>query len=161
MATWECPACGRTFGKVGRPHMCNPGVTVEEYVAGGHPLTGPVHERVLAHLETLDGELIVDPVGAGIMYKHDSMIAMLRSKTKWVALGLVLRRRLDSPRVSLKVTENGGKFWHVFNIHDADAIDDEMCDWLTEAFLREPVGEVASASWDPMVPDDIDLGPLA
>ncbi|MGI9645269.1 MAG: DUF5655 domain-containing protein [Ilumatobacteraceae bacterium] len=157
---WECPDCGRTFGRQGRGHMCAPGLTVGEYLEDAHPLAGPVHERVHEHLSTLDGELIVDPVGAGILYKHDSTFAMLTSKKKWVALGVMLRRRLDSPRVSLKVSEQSGRFWHTFNLHDPDEIDDEMCEWLTESFHRDRHERPARASWDPMVPDDVDLGPL-
>ncbi len=164
MATWECPDCGRTFGTAGRSHMCNPGLSVEEYLADAHPVTAPIHERVLAHVSGLDGELIVDPVRAGIMYKHDSMFAMLTSKRKWAALTVQLPRRLTSDRVSLKINDYGGVFSHTFNLHDPDEIDDEMRTWLTEAFFRKhggPPGDTAAnASWDPMVPDDIDLGPL-
>lgn len=146
--------------------MCNPGLSIEEYLADAHPLAGPVHERVLDHLSTLDGDLIVDPVSAGIMYKHDSMFAMLTSKTKWVALNLSLPRRLDSGRVSRKIIDHGPFHYHTFNIDDADEIDDEMRGWLTEAFYRKHGGRPdddeseSSASWDPMVPDDVDLGPL-
>lgn len=139
--------------------MCNPGLTVEEYLRDAHPATGPIHERILAHVRTLDGDLIVDPVDAGIMYKHDSMFAMLTSKTKWAALTLQLPHRLESERVSRKVAEYGAVFSHVFNLRSAAEIDDEMCAWLSDAFFRKQGGRgsVASASWDPMVPDDIDL----
>ena len=165
MATWECPECGRTFGQVGRSHMCQPGPSIDDYLAEAHPVTGPIRERVLAHLRTLEGDLIVDPVGAGIMYKHDAMFAMLTSRTKWAALTLQLGRRLESDRVSLKIADYGSVFSHTFNLHDPDAIDDEMCEWLTEAFYRKhgpPLGDEseARASWDPMVPDDVDLGPF-
>lgn len=166
MATWDCPACGRTFGQVGRSHMCRPGLTVDEYLAGAHPITGPVHDRILEHLSTLDGELVVDPVEAGIMYKHDSMIAMLTSKTRWAALTLQLPRRLESGRVSRKIVEHGSIFSHTFNVDDPDAIDDDMRDWLTEAFYRthggapDDDGEARASRGDPMVPDDVDLGPL-
>lgn len=147
--------------------MCNPGLTVAAYLAEAHPVTGPIHDRIVDHLESLDGELIVDPVAAGIMYKHDSMVAMLTSKTKWAALTLQLPRRVDSSRVSRKVVEYGAIFSHTFNLHDAAEIDDELRGWLTEAFYRKFGGPPdcadvsARASWDPMVPDDVDLGPLS
>ncbi len=149
--------------------MCNPGLTVEDYLADAHPVTAPIHERIHDHVSTLDGDLIVDPVGAGIMYKHDSMFAMLTSKTKWAALTVQLPRRLESGRVSRKIVEYGPIFSHTFNLHDPDEIDDEMRGWLTEAFYRKHGGApddgdddapTSRASWDPMVPDDVDLGPL-
>ncbi len=57
---------------------------------------------------------------------------------------------------------SGPIFSHTFNLHDPDEIDDEMRGWLTEAFYRKHGGppddtSPARASWDPMVPDDIDL----
>ena len=103
---------------------------------------------------------MVVPVGG----TPDSMFAMLTSRRKWAALTLQLPRRLESPRVSLKINDDGGVFSHTFNLHDPAEIDDEMCGWLTEAFFRKhggPPGDAeANASWDPMVPDDVDLGPL-
>jgi hypothetical protein len=146
--------------------MCSPGMTVDDYLADALAIAGPIHERIVEHLSSLDGDLIVDPVGAGIMYKHDSMFAMLTSKTRWVALMMQLPRRLESGRVSLKIADWGTAFGHTFNLHDPDEIDDEMCSWLTEAFYRKHGGppdddggapSAARASWDPMVPDDIDL----
>lgn len=164
MATWTCPNCDRTFGQKGRGHICKPGITVDEYLSEALPITGPIHERILDHVTTLDGDLIVDPLDAGIMYKHDAMFAMITSKTKWVALTVQLPRKLESGRVSRKVVDYGNLFSHVFNLTDPDQIDDEMCDWLTEAFFRRTPGmgpgDEASPSSDPMVPDDVDLGPL-
>ena len=72
------------------------------------------------------------------------MFAMLRSKTKWVALGLQLRRKLDSPRVSLKVSEQTGRFFfdreprstHYLPYTRESEQDRRrlwaLCEWLTE-----------------------------
>lgn len=138
-------------------------MTIEQYLADALPATRGLHEAVLAHVSALDGDLIVDPLDAGIMYKHDAMFAMLTSKTKWVALTVQMPRRIESERVSRKVIEYGPLYSHVFNLTDASEVDDEMCGWLTEAFYRRHghPDEMARPSADPMVPDDVDLGPLA
>lgn len=159
MAPWTCPQCARTFGREGRSHLCKPGMSVEDYVSTAHPSTRPLHKRIAGHLSELDGDLIVDPLDAGIMYKRDAMVAMLTSKTKWTALTVQMPRRIESSRVSRKIIEYGSLFSHVFNLSDADQIDDEMRGWLTEAWYRTDTPRATVG--DPMVPDDVDLGPLA
>ena len=62
-----------------------------------------------------------------------------------------MRRKITSKRFSRKVIEYQGKFHHVINLTDADQVDEQLLEWLTEAFYR---GDPPSL--DPMVPDDID-----
>lgn len=134
--------------------MCRPGLTLEEYFAGARPEAKPIFDVINQHLETLDGDLIVDPLSKKILFKNGPTICILDSMTKWVALGFTLRRKLSSPRLSRKVTDYQGKYYHVVNLTDAEQVDDELLEWLTEAFYQEdePSGDGA----DPMVPDDID-----
>lgn len=148
---WTCPDCKRSFGAKGRGHMCQPGITLEHYFASARPEAKPIFEAVNAHLVTLDGDLIVDPLSKMIRFKNGPTIGILESKTKWVALGFTLRRKITSKRFSRKVTEYQGKFHHVINLTDADQVDEQLLEWLTEAFYR---GDPPSL--DPMVPDDID-----
>ena len=176
MAAWTCPDCKREFGAVGRGHICTPGSTVDEFLHASPAFVGPVFERVHEHLVSIDadadGDLIVDPLPKKVLLKNGPTFAILEVKTKWVAVGFSLRRRLDSGRLSRKVADYGSKFFHVVNVTEADEVDDELCDWLTEAYhhgdpdaadaFRDRLASgdddaVASASDDPMLPDDIDF----
>ena len=151
---WTCPNCDRRFGAPGQSHMCAPGLTLTEYFAGARPEAEPIFHAINDHLETLDGDLIVDPVNARkILFKNGPTFAILDSMTKWVALGVTLTRKLDTPRQSRKVTETGSKYHHVFNLTGAEMVDDEMLGWLTEAFHQ---GKPPSAEDDALIPDDID-----
>ncbi len=120
------------------------------------PWEQPIFEVVNAHFASLpeNDDLIVDPLDVGIMFKHGPMVCMLRSMTKWTALGFSLRRPLKSSKLSRKVAEYQGKYFHVINVNDPGQIDDEVREWLAEAFYA-PVGGAPTDS-DPMVPDDID-----
>jgi hypothetical protein len=133
--------------------MCQPGLTLAEHFAGARPDAEPIFRVVNAHLETLDGDLIVDPLEKKILFKNGPTIAILDSMTKWVALGFTLRRKVTSKRFSRKVSEMSGRFHHVMNLTDPEQIDEEVLAWLTEAFYK---GEVPDADGDSMVPDDID-----
>ncbi len=59
-----------------------------------------------------------------------------------------------SARFSRKVQEHPGGYFHVLNVVDPDEIDDEVREWLTEAFLGEQPDEVLG---NDMVPDDVDI----
>ena len=100
---WTCPNCDRRFGAPGQSHMCAPGLTLTEYFAGARPEAEPIFHAINDHLETLDGDLIVDPVNARkILFKNGPTFAILDSMTKWVALGVTLTRKLDTQRQSPK-----------------------------------------------------------
>ena len=136
MAPWTCPECGRVFGREGQGHDCAPALTVEEYFATGPPFERPVFEAVRAHLEGL-GPLHVEPVSVGIFFKRRRVVVQLRPMTRWVAVGFILGRRLESPRLARKVTGSGTRWWHVVNVREPEEVDDELRGWLTEAYLAD------------------------
>ncbi len=166
MERWTCPKCSREFGKTNQGHMCNPGLTVAEYFATANDWERPIFDKVAEHLQGL-GDVIVDPLAIGILFKNGPMLCELRAKKKWTALGFFLRRRLTSNKLSRKVADYQGKFFHVINVDDPADIDDEILAWLTEAYhiaggnleAAARAADPASSAADddqPMVPDDID-----
>lgn len=162
MTVWTCTDCGRDFGSVGQRHDCRPGLTIDEYAAGALPCFRPIHDLVAGRLATLDGDLIVDPIDKMVLFKHGGTFATLQSMTRWVALGFSLRRKLTSPRLARKVQEYGAKFHHVVNLTDPAEVDDELLDWVEEAFFaavgrapRRP-GDGDDEDGGGMVPDDVD-----
>lgn len=161
---WTCPNCNRVFGKVNQSHLrCEPGMTLGQYLADARPFEQPVFEAVEHRIGHLDG-LIIDPIDVGILLKNGPMFAELRPKTRWTALGFSLGRKLDHGRLSRKVVDYGKKFFHVINVEDPEQIDDEIADWLIEAYhvaggTLSAYQRSQSSSDDAegmMVPDDID-----
>lgn len=161
MDRWTCPKCKRVFGRKNQSHLtCEPAVTLNEYFAAAKPFERPIFDAVHDRIGNFDG-LIVDPLDIGILLKNGPMFAELRPKTKWVALGFSLGRKLESGRLSRKVVSYGKKYFHVINIDDPELIDDEIEEWLTEAFhfaggtlMQFKHSDVANNGG--MVPDDID-----
>jgi hypothetical protein len=135
--------------------MCQPGLTLDEFFADAHPDAKPIFDAIAPRLKSLDGDLIIDPVrNRKILFKNGPTFLILESKTRWVALGFTLRRKLDSPRLSRKVAEyQGNRYHHVVNLAGAADVDEQLLDWLTEAFYRD---ELPSPGCDSMIPDDID-----
>lgn len=167
MERWTCPNCNRVFAKQNQSHLtCEPAVTIEEYFARARPFERPIYDAVIARIGDLEG-LIIDPLNIGILLKNGAMFAELRPKTKWTALGFSLGRRLESGRLSRKVSSFGKKHFHVINMTDPNEIDDEIVEWLLEAYhlaggtLRsyrrdDEVLRPRGNSGDGMVPDDVD-----
>ncbi|MEM1332817.1 MAG: DUF5655 domain-containing protein [Actinomycetota bacterium] len=160
MATWTCPECDRRFSARGRGHICKPGTTIDELAERSIPTFRPIVERVREHLESLpplDDELIVDPLDSLVQFKHRKVFAMVRPMTKWSAVAFHLDRRVESDRLSRKVVDQGGVFHHVVNVHTVEELDEQLLEWLTEAYDPSLVDRQARPSADdPMVPDDVD-----
>jgi hypothetical protein len=108
-------------------------MTAADYFATAHERERPIFEAVHNHLETL-GPLYVEYLAVGIFFKNPKRVAALRTMTKWVALGFSLPTKLSSSKLSRKVVEHGSLYHHVINVADATQIDEEVLDWLTQAY---------------------------
>ncbi len=139
--------------------MCQRGLSVDEYFADAKPWERPIFDHVREHIDSL-GDVIVDPIEIGVLFKNGPMLCELRAKTKWTALGFSLGRRLTSDRLSRKVIDHGGKWFHVINVTEPDQIDDEILEWITEAYHfaggTQPSSRADDTPSEGMVPDDID-----
>jgi len=134
---WTCPRCQRRFRRAGQGHECAPAMTLDEYFSTGPERERPIFEAVMAHLDTV-GEVHVEPLSVGIYLKRAGTIAVLTPMTRWVALGFSLPHRVESRRIARKVEPAGSRYWHTVNLREADDIDDQVRDWLTEAYLSSP-----------------------
>jgi hypothetical protein len=55
-------------------------------------------------------------------------------------------------------SDNSGRFYHVINVADAEILDEEFTEWLTEAYHHKTArNEARPDNHDPMVLDDIDF----
>ena len=129
--------------------MCAPGLTIKEFLAGCPGFVARVFNVVHYHLVAVNesggdagrggggrdgaGDLIVDPLAGKVLFKHGPTFCILDVKTKWVAVGFLLRRSLETGRLSRKTSDNSGRFYHVINIADAEIVDEEFTEWLNSA----------------------------
>ncbi len=107
---------------------------IDEYFESGPAFERPIFEAVLQVLEDLDPDIWYEPVSVGIFFKRRTSFVQLRTMTRWVAVCFSLNRKLDSDRISRKVIEHGSRYYHVVNVRSADEVDDQLADWLTEAW---------------------------
>lgn len=88
-------------------------MSLEDYFSTGPTFERPVFDAVMAGLHEL-GDIHVEPVSVGIFLKRSRTIA--------------------SRRIARKVIEFGRRRYHVVNVRTADEVDDELLDWLAEAY---------------------------
>lgn len=131
---WECPHCKRRFGRSGQGHECAPALSLEEYFETGPAFERPIFERIRDELAAVDPELWCEPVSVGIFFKRRSTFLSLRTMQRWIAVCFHLERQLTSSRLSRKVVQHGSRWYHVVNIAHVQEIDDELIEWLVEAW---------------------------
>jgi hypothetical protein len=128
---WTCPECKRPFGRKGQSHVCEPGLTID-------PEFREIHERVAAILEEM-GPVVIEPVEVGIFFKKRGVFVELRPRKSggW-DLTFVLPRRLDHPRITrrTRMSKKGERTSHALVVHSHDDIDDDVQEWLAEAYFE-------------------------
>jgi hypothetical protein len=112
-------------------------MALDDYFSTGPPFERPVFDAVMAVLDGL-GPVHVEPVSVGIFIKKDGSFLELRPLQKWVALSFSLPRVVHSPKIARKVVPYGARYYHVVNLRDPADVDDDVADWLTEAYLASP-----------------------
>jgi hypothetical protein len=137
VAPWRCPDCDRQFRRAGQSHECEPALSLEEYFATDPGHERPVFDAVMAHLDSV-GPVHVEPVAVGIFLKKSQGFAELRTRDKWVALSFSLGRQVEHPTIVRKVIRYRGRYHHVANLRTPEDFDDQLREWLTEAYLESP-----------------------
>jgi hypothetical protein len=112
-------------------------MTLDEYFSTGPERERPIFEAVLAHVETL-GPVHVEPVSVGIFLKRARTFAELRPMQRWEALWFGLPRRVRHARITRTLEGNGPRVFHVARLYGPEDVDDDVRDWLTEAYLDSP-----------------------
>jgi len=136
---WTCPECGRQFGRRGQSHECTPAISLDEYFATSrHDFERPIFEAVFEHLESV-GPLHVEAVQVGILFKRQRTFAELRPKRDRVMLSVLLSRPLQHARIVKTWRGSGQRMAYFIDLRDRDEVDDDVRDWLTEAYLSSPV----------------------
>jgi Domain of unknown function (DUF5655) len=113
-------------------------MTIEDYFSTGPPFERPIFEAVMAGLDQRVGPIHVEPVSVGIFLKRSRGFSELRPMTKWVAVSFALPRTISSARISRKVIDTGATKYHVVNVRSAHEVDDQLLDWLAEAYDASP-----------------------
>ena len=99
-----------------------------------HPSwVGEIYHAVIDHLTTL-GPVHEDAVNVGIFLKSDRKIASFRPRVRSVLLAFFLPDELTDPRIARALPVAAGRIAYMINLTSADQVDDQLREWLTEAY---------------------------
>jgi hypothetical protein len=93
---------------------------------------------VAAHLRTL-GDVTIDVVSVGVLFKRARTFAELRPKRSGMALSFLLSRTLEDKRIARVVKTSAHRAAHFVDLTTTRDVDRDVKDWLAEAFAASPV----------------------
>jgi hypothetical protein len=109
-----------------------------QYFATGAPFERPIYDAVAAHLRSL-GAVHIEFVSVGILFKRTRTFAELRPMRSRVRLSILLSRRFRDPRISRVWHGPGLRSAYSIDLVQPADVDDQVRDWLTEAYVTSPV----------------------
>jgi hypothetical protein len=74
-------------------------------------------------------------VQVGVFLKRGRKLAEVRPMARSLSLELVLPRLLDDPRIMRTIRVSAQRYVHVIRLTSVDDLDDQLREWLTEAYL--------------------------
>jgi Domain of unknown function (DUF5655) len=134
MPRWTCPVCEREFGRTHQAHVCLPGCTVEECFAGRPPAYRDMYDAVVAHVRTL-GPVHADAVSVGVFLKRGRTLVEIRPMARSLNLYIVLPRAVHDARIARTLRASAERFAHLVKLTDPRDVDEQVRDWLSEAYL--------------------------
>jgi len=161
---WQCPRCGRRFASRNQTHTCALLGRVSEHLAGKSASVIAIYEALVAAIECC-GPVIINPTKTRIAFQVRMNFAAVKLRQNWVDGHVILARRLESPRFTKVITYSAHNHEHDFRLTSADEVDDELREWLCEAYTvgaqqhlaRKPVEIIDGlvrrplAAWTPAV----------
>lgn len=133
MELWTCPRCGRRFANRNQTHTCAPLRDLDAHFAGKPPEVRAIFDRVV-DLTRRNGPLEVLPEKTRIALHARMSFAAFQPRRGWLDGHVVLARRRESPRFRRVETFSARNHLHAFRLASLDEVDDEVADWLAEAY---------------------------
>lgn len=129
---WTCPRCGRRFAQRKQQHACGRWTVAERFE--GRPRELRALFDAFVKLLRASGPVRLHPTKTRIGFIARMTFANMTVMRDKLRVGLILTRRVDSPRW-VKVEQYGPRcFGHYFNLSDLDDLDDELRALTAEAY---------------------------
>ena len=138
VSRWTCPNCQREFGRPNQWHSCRPSSSVDEYFASRPPVQRAIYEAIVRQFEGI-GPVLVDPVNVGVVIKRSRSFAVVRAKRDRLVLEFLLSRAAEHPRISRTMRLSANRTAHAVDLTRVEDVDDQVRDWLTEAYQSSPI----------------------
>ena len=146
---WRCPTCGQTFTSRNLPHSCEV-VPLERHFEGREAMR-PVFDAFLAAAEE-NGPVTVNATKSRITLQAEMRFAAVEPRTANLNAHVVLGRPRESPRFTSVEHVPPRYYVHRFRLQRPEDVDDEVREWLAEAYFRRSRGPASQPAPDPGTP---------
>jgi hypothetical protein len=131
---WQCPECGRSFGRRGQWHSCTPAPTVEHWLSTRPPKVLGIVDAVIGHVAGRGDDVVLEPTRDAVMVKKARTFAEVKPRQNTTEVAFIVSRRIDDPRVLRTLDLTSRRIVHVVAVSDAAEVDQQLREWLTEAY---------------------------
>jgi hypothetical protein len=128
---WTCPRCCRQFKNRNQAHSCGQ-YTVEQLLDGKPSEVVELYDR-FAELVLRCGEIVIAPTKTRVLFKVRTVFATVGVTRNWLDVVFVLGRRVKNRRIK-KAQEEYPGIVHFLRIERIEDLDDDLANWLQEAF---------------------------
>jgi hypothetical protein len=146
---WRCPTCGQTFTSRNLPHSCQV-VPLDRHFEGREGLR-PVFDALVAAAEE-NGPVTVNATKSRITLQAEMRFAAVATRRAQLKAHVVLGRRIESPRFTKVEHLPPAYYVHHFELARPEDVDDEVREWLAEAYVRRSRPPAAPPAPDPPTP---------
>ncbi len=147
---WRCPNCGQTFVTRNMPHSCQV-VALGDHFAGS--ALRPVFDAYLDAAER-NGPVMVNATKSRISFQARMRFAGIdRPRRDHLLANVVLTRPLESPRFAKVEFIPPYYYVHRFRLRAPEDVDDEVREWLAEAYQVGEQRHVTDPGWKTVRPE--------
>ena len=146
---WRCPTCGQTFTSRNMPHSCQV-VPLDRHFEGREALR-PVFDALVAAAQQ-NGPVTVNATKSRITLQAEMRFAAVEPRRARLKAHVVLGRRRESPRFTKVEHLPPAYYVHHFELARPEDVDDEVREWLKEAYVRRSRGPAGPPAPGPRRP---------
>jgi len=129
---WRCPQCGKRYVTPNLSHSCRR-IPESARLAGKSERVVWLYRRIVKTLRVM-GPLLINPGKTGIAFQARMRFAGVVLRRANVELRFILRRRLESPRVTRTLSYGPHLFGHYVTVAGPEDLDAELQSWLAESY---------------------------
>jgi uncharacterized protein YktA (UPF0223 family) len=131
-ALWTCPACGRKFERKNQSHSCKI-YPLEKHFEGkveGEKL----YENLKHKLKKAIGSFKIQSLECCIHFDKKSTFSTVKIFRNKIQVEFSLSNKIINERVLKVVQLSANKYLHFTNITNTNEIDNELIEWIQEAY---------------------------
>jgi hypothetical protein len=130
---WKCPRCGREFANTNQTHSCGK-YTVDDFLSGKDAASIALYRRFEALVREC-GPVLLAPAKTRVGFQVRMIFAAVNKLSNGTLdAHVILMRRLENPRFRRIESLYERSHVHHFRVESVDELDDEVLDWLREAY---------------------------